>query len=126
MFKWERNGLTFKGMRKVFAKKKDTEPAKRKRKTKALKNTRIECHKRKCKYYFTATCPFEYGEEGFWDADNWSTAKSNKKAKNHPHALIESDEAKLKAAHPDLVTKSNAPCNVPSEKFELLKGVSYS
>lgn len=57
----------------------------------------------------------------FRDADNWSTAKSNKKAKNHPHALIESDEAKLKAAHPDLVTKSNAPCNVPSEKFELLK-----
>ena len=117
-FKWQRNGLTFKGNRKMRSKNVKSPKTKRQ---KTLNQHRIGCHKSKCKYYFYARCKFKPGEDGFLEADNWETVMNKRSVVKHEHALIETDEAKLSQSHPTLVSKTSASCNVPPQKFALLK-----
>ena len=116
-FKWQRDGLTFKGNRKVRSSK--TKIPKRKRQ-KTIEQHRIGCHKSRCKYYFYARCEHKLGEDGFLEAANWETVV-NKSVVKHEHELIETDPVKLAKLHSTLVSKSSSSCNVPFQKFALLK-----
>ena len=114
------DGLTYKGLRLVRAKKKSQKNSLKKKPSKTANEYRINCHKRNCPFYFYAKCEHKIGESEFFDADNWETLQ-NKKTKNHAHTLVEKDEEKLAQSHSTLVSRSKAPCNVPSEKFEMMK-----